>query len=109
MWGNTFILPTSYNDTGKPYKIKGVMLDFQNSIPTSCIMNFLGGNNSQNETQERSAGGGGLMGTVNNALGGGQSGERNEGMTVFKCLIHPIYSCCFLDPLDKGNSKFHKS
>jgi len=38
-------------------------------------MNILGGNNSENETQKNT---GGVMGTVNNALGGGQSGERNE-------------------------------
>ncbi|EKM84443.1 hypothetical protein AGABI1DRAFT_124751 [Agaricus bisporus var. burnettii JB137-S8] len=48
-------------------------------------MNFLSGNKNQNESQgTKKEGGGGLMGKVNETLGGGQAGEKKE------------------DPLDKG-------
>lgn len=49
-------------------------------------MNFLKGNNDNAAqaqtgagTQEVDGGGGGIMGKVNSALGGGQAGEKNEG------------------------------
>lgn len=43
-------------------------------------MNFLSGNKNQTQTQEsQKEGGGGLMGKVNETLGGGQQGEKKEG------------------------------
>lgn len=49
-------------------------------------MNFLKGNNENAAqaqtgagTQEAGSGGGGIMGKVNSALGGGAAGEKNEG------------------------------
>lgn len=65
-------------------------------------MNFLSGNKPQDDSQTQSQSGGGLMGTINNALGGGQSGERKEG-SMHRTYNHLIvYSHCVLDPLDKS-------
>lgn len=44
-------------------------------------MNFLSGNKEQQQnTENKESGGGGLMGTLNSKLGGGQAGEQKEGM-----------------------------
>lgn len=53
---------------------------------TSHTMNLFGGNKSQGQSQQQQSGGGGLMGKLNNSLGGGQAGERNEGRHVFQYL-----------------------
>jgi hypothetical protein len=68
------------------------------------IMNFLSGNKNQNQNPEsQKEGGGGLVGKVNESLGGGQGGEQKEGTlvatTTFGTLLIRL-----LDPLDKGNS-----
>lgn len=42
-------------------------------------MDFLKGNNDQTQANQQSSGGGGLMGKMNSAFGGGQTGEKNEG------------------------------
>jgi hypothetical protein len=48
--------------------------------PKITTMNFLKGNtDNTGQTQEVNGGGGGLMGKMNNAMGGGQSGEKNKG------------------------------
>lgn len=48
-------------------------------------MNFLSGNKNQNENQgTKKEGGGGLMGKVNETLGGGRAGEQKEG-TLSRC------------------------
>lgn len=60
-------------------------------------MNFLKGNGSGNTDQAQSAttetqsGGGGLMGKLNSAVGGGQAGEKNEG-PLFRELVDVGYS-----------------
>jgi hypothetical protein len=45
-------------------------------------MNFLGGNKSQEQGQDNKSGGG-LMGKVNDTLGGGQAGEQKEGKNLY--------------------------
>lgn len=64
------------------------------------------GGNKDDKKNESGSSSGGIMGHVNNALGGGQAGEKKEG--AFPSLIPP--SRCILttshplplDALDKG-------
>lgn len=44
------------------------------------FLSQLSGDKPKDEGQTQSQSGGGLMGKINDALGGGQSGERKEGI-----------------------------
>ncbi|KEP47146.1 hypothetical protein V565_166550 [Rhizoctonia solani 123E] len=46
----------------------------------NALNKLTGQGQPQDQTQQSSGGGGGIMGGINNALGGGQKGEQNEGV-----------------------------
>lgn len=54
-----------------------------------ALKNALGGSGNKANTQNPTTGGneGGFMGKVNNSMGGGQAGERNEGPYISLCSI----------------------